>query len=221
MLTSFFQKREVPDSTPSWTKIKLCGLMCEEDILTANELLPDLIGFVFAKKSRRYVSPETAAAFRKLLRPEIPAVGVFVNEAPEQVASLLRTGTIQAAQLHGTEDEAYIAKLRTLTEAPIFQAFRIDTKEAVKKAAASSADGILVDSGTGGTGTAFDWSFLTELSRPFFLAGGLTLSNIEEALKTVSPFGVDVSSGIETDGKKDAAKMREFVRLVRNYSQLL
>ena len=107
------------------TKIKLCGLTRPGDIDTANELKPDYIGFVFAGASRRYVSPAEAAALKKRLDPGIPAVGVFVDEPPASVAALLNTGTIDLAQLHGSEDEAYIRLLRSLTDKPIIQAFRI------------------------------------------------------------------------------------------------
>lgn len=198
------------------TRIKLCGLTRPEDISTANELKPNYIGFVFAKKSPRYVSPETAATLRALLDPDIISVGVFVNEDPAIVAGLLAAGTIGIAQLHGREDEDYIRTLRTLTDRPIIKAFRIDTAEDVTRASVCSADCILVDSGAGGTGTTFDWSLLQGLSRPFFLAGGLNLANAADALTSVAPFAVDISSGIETNGKKDPEKMKEFVRIVRD-----
>lgn len=107
------------------TRIKLCGLTRPEDIAAANALQPEYIGFVFAAKSKRYVSREIAAALKAQLSPEIKAVGVFVNEAPEAVASLLNTGIIDIAQLHGQEDETYIQRLRKLTNKPLIQAFRV------------------------------------------------------------------------------------------------
>ena len=107
------------------TKIKLCGLSRTQDIEAANALRPDYIGFVFAPKSKRYVTPEKARDLRALLAPGIQAVGVFVNADPENVARLLNAGIIDIAQLHGTEDEAYIARLRKLTNRPIIQAFRL------------------------------------------------------------------------------------------------
>ena len=110
------------------TQIKLCGLSRPQDIEAANALMPDYIGFVFAKKSRRYVSPETARALRAKLAPGIRAVGVFVDEPAESVAALLRDQIIDIAQLHGAEDEAYIASLRALTDAPIIKAFRMETR---------------------------------------------------------------------------------------------
>ena len=196
------------------TMIKLCGLSRPADIEAANELKPDYIGFVFAQKSRRYVSPETAAALRNMLSPGIQAVGVFVDEEPEAVAALLNGGIIDAAQLHGSEDEAYIQTLRQLTGRPIFQAFRIRTPADIEKANRSSADLVLLDAGAG-TGTTFDWSLLSGAARPYFLAGGLDSENVTAAVRTLHPYGVDVSSGIETGGVKDREKMAAFVAAVR------
>lgn len=131
------------------TKIKLCGLSRPQDIQTANELKPDYIGFVFAPKSRRYVTPKRAAELRGLLDPGITAVGVFVNEAPKAVAELLDRGVIDIAQLHGTEDEEYISALRALTDRPLIKAFRIDSEQDILAAQNSTADYILLDSGNG------------------------------------------------------------------------
>lgn len=197
------------------TKIKLCGLTRPCDIAAANQLMPDYIGFVFAAKSKRYTSPELAAALRAQLNPRIQAVGVFVNEAPEKVGQLISCGTIQVAQLHGKEDEAYIKALRTLTDQPIIKAFRIDTPADVEAANRSSADYVLLDSGVGGTGTVFDWKLLQGITRPYFLAGGLRPENTADAVRQLQPFGVDVSSGIETDGCKDEKKMAAFVAAVK------
>ena len=197
------------------TKIKLCGLSRPCDIETANRLLPEYIGFVFAPKSKRYVPPETAAALKGLLHPSIQAVGVFVREEPEQVARLLRDGIIDIAQLHGGEDAAYVRVLRRLTDRPILQAFRVDSAADVAAAQKSEADMILLDAGAGGTGTAFDWTLLRDIRRPYFLAGGLHPDNVREAVERLSPYAVDVSSGIETDGRKDADKMEAFMRAVR------
>ena len=198
------------------TRIKLCGLTRPCDIEWANALMPDYIGFVFAGKSRRYVSPERAGALRKRLNSGISAVGVFVNEAPEVVATLLNNGVIDLAQLHGREDENYIKSLRSLTEKPLIQAIRVDGPADLERARLSSADHILLDNGAGGTGTAFDWALLKDFDRPCFLAGGLDPENVAQAVKAVRPFAVDVSSGIETDGVKDYKKMAAFVNAVRH-----
>ena len=197
------------------TRIKLCGLSRPRDIEAANALGPEYIGFVFAPGSRRYVTPEKARELRALLIPPIRAVGVFVREAPETVAGLLNSGVIDLAQLHGGEDEEYIRQLRGLTDKPIIRAIRVDGPAALIEAAASTADHILLDHGPGGTGRAFDWSLLQGFDRPYFLAGGLDPENVSAAVAALRPFAVDVSSGVETDGVKDEAKMRSFVGAVR------
>ena len=196
------------------TKIKLCGLSRACDIETANRLSPEYIGFVFAAKSIRYVSSEKAAELKKMLHPSIKAVGVFVREHPETVAELLRSGTIDIAQLHGGESEDYIKQLRTLTDKPLIKAYRIDTEQDVEAANMSSADYVLLDSGQGGTGTTFDWNLLEKIDRPYFLAGGLNADNVRDAIERLNPYAVDVSSGIETDGHKDSRKMEDFVHAV-------
>lgn len=197
------------------TKIKLCGLSRPCDIEAVNKLQPEYIGFVFAPKSRRYVSMKQAAALKEQLIPSIKAVGVFVNETPETVAAYLKAGIIDIAQLHGSESETYIRQLRNLTDKPLIRAFRIETEQNIEEANLSSADYVLLDSGDGGTGTAFDWHLLKKISRPYFLAGGLTSHNIEDAIRTLTPYAVDVSSGIETDGCKDRNKMTAFVNAAR------
>ena len=197
------------------TKIKLCGLTRPEDIAAANALQPEYIGFVFAAKSKRAVSREMAAALKTQLSPGIQAVGVFVNEAPEAVAGLLNAGIIDIAQLHGQEDAAYLARLRVLTARPLWQAFRVTDAASLAKAQKSLADLILLDSGTGGTGTAFDWTLLENFKRDYILAGGLGPDNAADAVRQLHPYAVDVSSGIETAGKKDPAKMAAFVAAVR------
>ena len=201
-------------------KIKLCGLTRPCDIEAVNELQPDYIGFVFAKKSRRDVSPEKAEELKAMLAPGIQAVGVFVNEEPERIVSLLEAGTIDVAQLHGQEGEREIRRLRELTDHPLIQAFRIDTEQDVERANASTADYVLLDSGAGGTGTVFDWDLLQAIRRPYFLAGGLDTENLGTVKAKLNPYGIDVSSGIETDGYKDKEKMTAFVAAARKEGTL-
>lgn len=196
------------------TKIKFCGLSRPCDIRAANALKPEYIGFVFAPGSRRYVTPEQAASLKRLLDPGIRAVGVFVDEKPEAVADLLNRGTIHLAQLHGSEDEAYIGRLRALTDKPIIKACRMVNADDVAAAVQSTADYILFDSGAG-TGTTFDWSLIRDVPRPYFLAGGLSPDNAAQAVKCLNPYALDVSSGIETDGVKDEDKMKAFAAAVR------
>ena len=197
------------------TKIKLCGLTRLCDIETANTLLPEFIGFVFAEKSRRYIHPEAAGALRRALDPSVRTVGVFAREQPETVALLLREGIIDLAQLHGGEDDSYIAGLRMRTDKPLIQAFRVDTAADLERAYKSRAEYILLDHGAGGTGSSFNWKLLEGFDRPYFLAGGLGVDNVREAVTMLHPFAVDVSSGIETDGLKDREKMQAFVAAVR------
>lgn len=197
------------------TKIKLCGLSRACDIDVVNELLPEFIGFVFWDKSKRQVLDEQAKALKEMLDSRIKAVGVFVDETPQRVAQLAKSGIIDVIQLHGKEDDSYISELRGLTNKPIIKAFKISDITDIKNAENSSADYIMADAGKG-TGTRFDWSLLEALHRPYFLAGGLSLDNVAEAVNTLHPYAVDVSSGIETDGLKDENKMRGFVRIVRN-----
>ena len=196
------------------TKIKLCGLSRRCDIEAANALMPDYVGFVFAEGSKRRVTPAQARALKNALSPGILAVGVFVDGDPATVAALLGGGIIDAAQLHGGEDAAYIRALRRMTDRPIWQAFRVRTQADVEQAGRSEADCILLDAGAG-TGTAFDWSLLDRVERPYFLAGGLDTENVAGAIRLLRPFGVDVSSGIESGGGKDAEKMAAFVAAVR------
>ena len=196
------------------TRVKMCGLRRAEDIEAANRLMPEYIGFVFAPASRRFISLEEAAALRQALSPGIRAVGVFVDAKESAAARLLAEGVIDIAQLHGNEDEAYIARLKARTGKPVIRAFRVKNAEDLRAAEASPADMILLDAGAG-DGKTFDWSMLSSVSRPYFLAGGLTPENTAEAVKRYHPFAVDVSSGIETDGSKDCNKMRAFMRAVR------
>lgn len=196
------------------TKIKLCGLSRPCDIQAANALMPDYIGFVFAPKSKRYVAPEKARALKLMLLPGIRAVGVFVNEKPETVAKLVRDGILDLIQLHGTEDEAYIRQLRRLTDRPIIRAFPVEASGDMGSIEQSTADYILLDSGAG-TGTVFDWDLIRNIRRPYFLAGGLHPDNAADAVRSLRPYAVDVSSGIETDGQKDKSKMAAFVAAVR------
>ncbi len=196
------------------TRVKFCGLSGLCDIDFANELRPEYIGFVFYAKSRRYVSPEQAEIFRENLAREILSVGVFVDEDLKIVAALANSGVIDMIQLHGCEDCEYILRLRELTGAKIIQAFKIRSSSDIFAANCSIADYVLLDAGTG-TGRKFDWELVSGIRREYFLAGGLNPENISDAVRDLNPFAVDVSSGIESNGAKDFAKMREFISKVR------
>lgn len=196
------------------TKIKLCGLRRSEDILVANELKPDYIGFVFAKKSRRYVSPSEVYRLKSMLAPGIEVVGVFVDESVDTVYEYLSRGIVDIAQLHGHEDDDYIRKLKALIDKPVIKALKVESKEDIEVANQSVADMVLLDGGAG-DGKTWEWSLIKCIKRPYFLAGGLDESNIEEAVNVLKPYAVDVSSGIETDGVKHPGKMKRFVEKVR------
>lgn len=196
------------------TKIKLCGLSRECDIDAVNKLQPEFIGFVFWKKSKRYITPEKALLLKNRLSKDIISAGVFIDEELEVVAGLLNDGIIDIAQLHGKEDENYINRLRELTGKKIIKAFIIKSEDDIKAAEDSIADYVLLDSGAG-TGKAFDRTLLKNIKRPYFLAGGLYPDTVGEAIRELHPFAVDVSSGIETDGLKDETKMTAFVNAVR------
>ena len=191
------------------TRIKFCGLKTLEDIFFANEILPEYVGFVFAPKSKRYVTPAQAEEFRGALDKKICAVGVFVNEKIFTVAELLNAGIIDAAQLHGDEDDNYIKNLRELTNRPIIKAVKFNCALRIPHYAL-----LLIDAGAG-DGKVFDWNLLKNFKHEYFLAGGLTPENVGDAIKLLHPFAVDVSSGIETDGKKDFKKMATFAEVVR------
>ncbi|MBQ1507007.1 MAG: phosphoribosylanthranilate isomerase [Ruminococcus sp.] len=196
------------------TKIKMCGLSRVQDIEAVNEIKPDYIGFVFAAKSKRRVSPLKATELKSKLKSDIKAVGVFLDDDLDMVASMLNLGIVDLVQLHGSEDEEYISKLREITDKPIIKAFVINSAEDVSRAEKSSADYILLDGGKG-EGRVFDWSLLAEIKRPYFLAGGLNPGNAGAAVASLQPFAVDVSTGLETDGVKDKEKMTAFAEAVR------
>lgn len=198
------------------TRIKLCGLKSLNDVIAANAVQPDYIGFVFAKTSKRFITPQTAEELRKKLDRKITAVGVFVNEPVEVVAELLNKGIIDMAQLHGNESEEYMTLLRKKTDKKLIKAFSVNEAKNLQGVYSCSADYILLDSGSGGTGKSFDWNLLQDFDRPYFLAGGLSINNVSEAVSRLHPYAVDVSSGIETDGRKDDVKMAAFINAVRN-----
>ncbi len=204
------------------TLVKLCGMHRPEDVAAANAAGPDLVGFVVDfPRSHRSVPVAVLPALTAGVDPAIARVGVFVDEAPAVVAGLVASEAIDACQLHGHEDEAYLAGLRAelaragVAKAPVIQAFRVRERADVERAEASSADVILLDNGQG-TGERFDWSLVTHVARPFILAGGLDPTNVTEAIVVTHPLGVDMSSGVETDGIKDEIKMRAAVAAVRS-----
>ncbi len=196
------------------TKIKFCGLTRIEDIKAVNDLKPEFIGFVFWPKSKRVVTREQASELKAVLDPSIKAVGVFVDEDTDIVKALLNDDIIDIAQLHGSEDGAYINELKNSTGKLVIKAFRIRSEDDAKKAEESPADMVLLDSGMG-TGKTFNWEIIKGVKRPYYLAGGLAPDNAAEAIRELHPYALDVSSGIETEGIKDIKKMTDFYEAVR------
>jgi phosphoribosylanthranilate isomerase len=195
-------------------RIKICGLFRTEDIHFANKARPDYIGFVFAESKRR-VTTEKACELREKLAAGITPVGVFVDAEIEKIAALANGRVIDMVQLHGHEDGAYVSRLREKCDAPIIKAVKLGRGEQPSEGATlrktNGADYILLDSGAG-SGIALDWQIAEryasspDFGTAFFLAGGINSNNIRRAT-ALAPFCVDVSSGAETDGRKDLAKM--------------
>lgn len=201
------------------TKIKICGLRREEDVDYVNACRPDYAGFVFAE-SKRKVTKEQAKHLRSQLEQGIVPVGVFVNETIDTIVELVEEGVIEVIQLHGDETESYIEALRwRVGNVKIIKAVRVASKEDVTDCETTLADYLLFDSRTleayGGTGKQFDWKLISQIQKPFFLAGGICTENVEEAVKMTRPFAVDVGSSVETNGYKDREKIIEIVKKVR------
>ena len=196
------------------TRVKLCGLRSEADVRTVLELRPDYAGFILSGGFRRSIDYDTFITLSAMLKDSgIKRVGVFVNEPLDSLVGKFEAG-IDVIQLHGSENEQYISALRKHTDKPIIKAFTVKSEADIEAARASSADYVLLDSGTG-TGSTFDHSLIADIDRPYFLAGGLTPENVGEAIARFVPFAVDASSSLETDGVKDKAKMAAFVKAVR------
>ncbi len=179
--------------------IKICGLCRQQDIAYVNEALPDFAGFVFWQKSRRYVTKKQAAELKKKLDSRIQAVGVFVDEEPDSILSLLLSGVIDIAQLHGKETEEEIRWLQKKSGKPVWKAVVVKNAASVERWRFSQADIIL-------------WENLSGFDRAFFLAGGITAENLKEIKANPYLAGIDVSSGVETEGVKDGAKIKLFVK---------
>ena len=202
------------------TKIKICGITNKVDAIAAAELNVDMLGFVFYKKSKRYVTPAAAEDIINELPPGIRKVGVFVGEKREDVIRIAEDAFLDTLQFHGDETSEYCASFRPKYK--VIKAFRLKTKADLKNVNDYDADYYLFDSYEGdcpgGTGKTFDWNILKdfEILKPVILSGGLKADNVERAIMEVAPFGVDVSSGIESaPGKKDTVLLKKFVENVR------
>lgn len=203
-------------------KVKVCGITNGEDALAAVESGADALGFVFYEKSPRYVVPAIAGQIIAELPPLVVSVGVFVNEGLATVRSIMDTCHLGMAQLHGDENASYCHELSR----PVIKALRLKNRESLLALAEyqgrGSVRGFVLDTFSelayGGTGQVIDWTLAAEVAKstPILLAGGLTADNVTEAIRVVRPYGVDVSSGVESaPGKKDRAKLRAFLEAVR------
>jgi phosphoribosylanthranilate isomerase len=193
-------------------KVKICGLTRIEDIHYVNEVKPDYIGFVFAPGGRQ-VSLQRAAGMRRLLVPGIEVVGVFVNAHMQMILGLLQAGVIDIAQLHGQETEQDIRKIKEESGKPVIKAVKLNSLHDAERWQDTTADYLLFDSGSG-SGQTFDWELVPKnCKKPFFLAGGLHAGNLTEACQKVTPYCVDVSTGVETDGMKDQTKIKQIIEI--------
>ncbi len=198
------------------TKIKICGLYRPCDIAYVNETKPDWCGFIINfPRSHRSLTPDRVRELRKNLDDTVTPVGVFVDQPVEDAAALLNDGTVSIAQLHGHEDPAYIAALREAAPGKaVWKAFKVRTAADLEAVNASPADLVILDNGYG-TGETFDWSLAGDVTRPYLLAGGLTPDNIPGAIAKLHPYGLDISSGVETDKRKDLSKIQAAVLAAR------
>ena len=209
-------------------KVKMCGISKVETIPAIVDAKPDYMGLVFAP-SKRQVTVEQAKILIEELHKQcinhydikvVKTVGVFVNETLDNLVRIADTANLDAVQLHGDEDEAFIQSLKERTNVEVWKAIQIRTAADTEKWIDSSAEMLLFDAyhkdERGGTGEVFDWSSLDAFERPFMLAGGIDSTNVARAIRTVRPYGIDISSGIETNGMKDDKKITAFTKIVKS-----
>lgn len=200
-------------------KVKICGITSLEDALTAVEAGADALGFVFYSASPRHILPDQAAEIIRHLPPFVQTVGLFVNEEPATVHAAADRCGLDIVQLHGEETPAYCVSIRRR----VIKAFRVKDITSLDELLQYHVAGYLLDAWSpaarGGTGQTFNWEIAAEAvrrGRPIILAGGLTPGNVAESIRQVRPYGVDVSSGVESaPGRKDAAKIRCFTELAK------
>ena len=216
-------------------KVKMCGISKVETIPAVVEAKPDYMGLVFAPSKRQVTVDQAKTLVEELHRgyaqkygsdtehdknDTIKTVGVFVNETVDNLITIANEANLDAVQLHGDEDEAFIQSLKERTNVEVWKAIQIRTAADTEKWIDSSADMLLFDAyhkdERGGTGEVFDWSSLDAFERPFMLAGGIDSTNVARAIRTVRPYGIDISSGIETNGVKDDEKITAFTKIVKS-----
>ena len=216
-------------------KVKMCGISKVETIPAVVEAKPDYMGLVFAPSKRQVTVDQAKTLVEELHRgyaqkygsdtehdknDTIKTVGVFVNETVDNLITIANEANLDAVQLHGDEDETFIQSLKERTNVEVWKAIQIRTAADTEKWIDSSADMLLFDAyhkdERGGTGEVFDWSSLDAFERPFMLAGGIDSTNVARAIRTVRPYGIDISSGIETNGVKDDEKITAFTKIVKS-----
>ena len=216
-------------------KVKMCGISKVETIPAVVEAKPDYMGLVFAPSKRQVTVDQAKILVEELHRgyakkygsdtehdknDTIKTVGVFVNETVDNLVTIANEANLDAVQLHGDEDETFIQSLKERTNVEVWKAIQIRTAADTEKWIDSSADMLLFDAyhkdERGGTGEVFDWSSLDAFERPFMLAGGIDSTNVARAIRTVRPYGIDISSGIETNGMKDDKKITAFTKIVKS-----
>ncbi|MFB1080923.1 phosphoribosylanthranilate isomerase [Jeotgalibacillus sp. JSM ZJ347] len=191
--------------------VKICGLMKKEDVTTAVESGADYIGFVFADSKRR-ISYSHAANISSHIPDYVKKVGVFVNPSIDEVNEAVAVAKLDFIQLHGDESPEFCSKMPK----PVIKAFSISEQTDIENMKQYQVAHILADAPgadyRGGSGHTFDWSMIKNSPQEVILAGGLTPENVSEAIRETAPLGVDVSSGVETNGQKDDKKITAFIR---------
>ena len=202
------------------TQIKICGIRRIEDSLYLNEFKPDYAGFILSKAFWRYIDFNTLSQINDILSKQIKRVGVFVNENADYI--LKYASLLDIIQLHGEETQDLIDKLKERTNCEIWKAVRVKSSYELNEADKLSVDKLLIDSYTentyGGSGKIANWELIkkTKINKPFFLAGGISAENCLNAIEAIKPFGLDISSSVETDKFKDRNKIEEIISLIRN-----
>ena len=196
------------------TEVKICGLMRHDDIQYVNECHPDMAGFIMAPGFRRTLNMETAEQLVQELETDITPVGVFLDQGINDVLGIVKTCGFKAIQLHGSESPEYISELKDDSGLTVIKSFKMSDEQDIGSIENSPADLVLLDGGCG-EGKGFDWTLIGNIRRRYILAGGLDPDNVGNAIRTLQPFAVDTSSGVETDGIKDKNKIKRFVQAAR------
>ena len=208
------------------TKVKICGITNLEDALLSAKFGADALGFNFYEKSPRYITPEKAREIIEQLPAKVLKVGVFVNESLDKIIEIAEAAKLDALQLHGEETPEFARELKTKTNLEIIKAFRVLPQFKPEDVLQYEVDAILLDAYSpkehGGTGETFDWEIAKKVQQIFpkmYLAGGLSVENVADAIEKVVPFAVDVCSGIESQkGLKDLPKTEKFIFCVKTFS---